>query len=50
VPKDKSPAEKAAAATGDKPAGMRPLPEMAQRLVDLEARVSVLEVKTERPH
>lgn len=29
---------------------MRPLPEMAGRLVDLEKRVAVLEAKTDRPH
>ena len=29
---------------------MRPLPEMAQRLVDLEKRVKALEAKTDRPH
>lgn len=34
----------------EKPVGVRPLPEMAERLVALEKRVDVLEAKTDRPH
>jgi hypothetical protein len=41
---------KDAKAGTEKPAPVRPLNEMAQGLVDLEARVSVLEAKTDRPH
>lgn len=48
VARDKKP-EDARAGT-EKPAEVRPLPEMAQRLVDLEARVDALEAKVERPH
>lgn len=43
--KSKPKEESAAPAT----ANVRPLPEMADRLVDLEKRVKALEAKTNRP-
>lgn len=42
-------AEKLPERKPEKPVGVRPLPEMAERLVALEKRVDSLEVKTDRP-